>query len=385
MSNFAMLVTCLLVGLLLRRSGRLPDNAHMVLNAIILHVSLPAVTLRYLHDFRFDSADALWPVLMPWVLFVIGAALFYGVGRYIRLPAASVGALTLVGGLGNTSFVGLPMIEALHGSDGMGLGLLIDQLGSYLALSTLGILATAIYAAEGQASPREMARRVLTFPPFIAMVLALALIPVPFPAVLDQMLERIGDTLAPLALLSVGMQLRLEAVREHLRPLCLGLGYKLLMCPAMVVGLLWLGGAESRMVSRVTVIEAAMPPMIGAAVVASQANLAPRLVSLMIGVGHPDWAGNGADVALVVRGACGVSACFHHRPKTQPESQKPTDARRKASASSSKADVHGLTVVAGSQRCERCPNPGTRDGPSMRYVRPWPSRLYGIACVVALF
>lgn len=288
MSNFAMLVTCLLAGLLLRRSGRLPDNAHAALNAIILHVSLPAVTLRHLHDFRFDSGGALWPVLMPWALFAVGATLFYIVGRQLRLPAASVGALTLVGGFGNTSFVGLPMIETLQGSDGLGLGLLIDQLGSYLALSTLGILAAAMYTAGGRASPREMARRVLTFPPFVALMLALLLIPVPFPAVLDQMLARIGDTLAPLALLSVGMQLRLEALREHLRPLCLGLGYKLVLCPAMVVvALLWLGEAGPGMVSRVTVIEAAMPPMIGAAVVASQANLAPRLVSLMIGLGIP--------------------------------------------------------------------------------------------------
>lgn len=138
MSSFVMLVVCMVAGVLLRRSGRLPDNAHSVINTVILHVSLPAVTLRYLHDFRFDGG-ALWPVLMPWALFLIGAALFYLLGRVLNLPAASVGALTLLGGFGNTSFVGLPMIETLHGHEGMGLGLLIDQLGSYLALSTLGV------------------------------------------------------------------------------------------------------------------------------------------------------------------------------------------------------------------------------------------------------
>ena len=104
----------------------MPDNAHAVLNTVILHVSLPAVTLRYLHDFRFDSGAALWPVLMPWVLFLVGALLFYVAGRLMRLPLASVGALTLVGGFGNTSFVGLPMIESLHGADGLGLGLMVD-------------------------------------------------------------------------------------------------------------------------------------------------------------------------------------------------------------------------------------------------------------------
>jgi malate permease and related proteins len=286
MSNFAMLVVCLIAGVLLRRSGRVPDNAHTVINTVILHVSLPALTLRHLHDFQFDAAR-LWPVLMPWALFVIGAMLFYCVGRLLRLSAPSVGALTLVGGFGNTSFVGLPMIESLHGRDGLGLGLLIDQLGSYLALSTLGIVATAIYAVGDRASPREMVHRVATFPPFVALVAALLLVPVPFPPVLEQLLARIGDTLAPLALLSVGLQLRLDALREHLRPLCLGLGYKLLLCPALVVALLWLRGTDGGMASQVSVIEAAMPPMIGAAVVASQANLAPRLVSLMVGVGIP--------------------------------------------------------------------------------------------------
>jgi predicted permease len=286
MSNFWMLAICMAAGVLLRRFGRVPDNAHAVVNAVIVHLALPAVTLHYLHALHFE-AQFLWPVLMPWALFLIGAALFHGLGRVLRLPAASVGALTLVGGLGNTSFVGLPMIEALQGDDGLGLGLLIDQLGSYLALSTLGIAAAALYSADGLLSPRAMLQRVVRFPPFVAMLAALLLWPVPFDPVVDQTLVRIGGTLAPLALLSVGMQLRLDALRQYRGLLCIGLGFKLLACPALVVALLWAVGADGTMTHRVGVIESAMPPMIGAAVVASQANLAPRLVSLMVGLGIP--------------------------------------------------------------------------------------------------
>jgi predicted permease len=205
----------------------------------------------------------------------------------LRLPAASVGALTLVGGLGNTSFVGLPMIEALHGRDGLALGQVIDQMGSYLVLSTLGLAAAALYGANGRVAPREMLRQVASFPPFIALMRALLLSPVPFPPLLGQALTRIGDTLAPLALLSVGLQLRFDAQHEHGQLLCWGLGYKLLACPALVVCALWLAGAEVETVTRVSVIEAAMPPMIGAAIVAAQANLAPRLVSMMVGLGIP--------------------------------------------------------------------------------------------------
>ena len=130
-------------------------------------------------------------------------------------------------------------------------------------------------------------RRIFVFPPVIALALALLLRPLPFPQPLEIALARIGETLAPLALLSVGMQLQLGAIREHAQALALGLGYKLVLAPALVVGVLWLVGAAPDTTSQVSVIEAAMPPMIGAGIVAAQANLAPRLVSMMIGLGIP--------------------------------------------------------------------------------------------------
>ncbi|MBL8344298.1 MAG: transporter, partial [Rubrivivax sp.] len=102
MANLLMLATCLLAGWLLRRLHRVADHAHQALNAVIVHLSLPAVTLRTLHGFQFDR-DHLLPVLMPWVLFVFGALLFGSLGRALGLTRAQVGALTLVGGLGNTS------------------------------------------------------------------------------------------------------------------------------------------------------------------------------------------------------------------------------------------------------------------------------------------
>jgi predicted permease len=286
MSNLLMLFSCLAAGVLLRRFGRAPDNAHAALNAVIVHVALPALTLRYLRGFALDGRH-LAAVAMPWLLFAVGAALFWAIGRWRGWSRPTVGALTLVGGLGNTSFVGLPMIETLHGRDGLGLGLLIDQLGSYLVLSTAGVALATWYAAEQRLDARAMLRKVATFPPFVALVAALALSGVPFPAPLEGTLARIGDTLAPLALLSVGLQLRFDALREHAHALGVGLGYKLLVCPALVVLVLLAAGADATMTSRVSVIEAAMPPMIGAGIVAAQSRLAPALVSTMIGVGIP--------------------------------------------------------------------------------------------------
>ena len=65
MDNFLLLVATLFLGMLLRRSGRLPDNAHAAINGVIINVSLPAVTLLYVHNLKL-SAALLFPVAMAW-------------------------------------------------------------------------------------------------------------------------------------------------------------------------------------------------------------------------------------------------------------------------------------------------------------------------------
>ncbi len=136
MDNVIMLFACLAVGMALRWGKRVPDNAHTSINAFIIHVSLPAVTLLQVHSVVFDPA-LLYAALMPWLLFAASAVLFWAVGRLLRLPRTTIGALAVVGGLGNTSFMGLPMIEAFYGPGGMPTGIVVDQLGTYLVLSTV--------------------------------------------------------------------------------------------------------------------------------------------------------------------------------------------------------------------------------------------------------
>jgi malate permease and related proteins len=225
-----------------------------------------------------------YSVAMPWLLFAVGAGFFWTVSRVLRLTPATTGALMLAGGLANTSFVGLPMIETFYGRSDMAIGILIDQLGTYLVLSTLGIAVAAIYSA-GANCASDIVKRVLTFPPFLALVLALALMPVSYPGWLGDVLQRLGDTLSPLALVSVGLQLRLEHLRGNTSSLALGLSFKLLLAP-LIVAILYIGLLRATgEVIRVTVFEAAMGPQIGGAIVAIQHGLNPPLITLMVGIG----------------------------------------------------------------------------------------------------
>ena len=283
MDNIAMLCICFLIGIALRWLHLVPEGTHAGINAFIINVSLPAVILAQIHTVSYRPSMAV-AAIMPWVLFTVGALIFGLLGWMLRLPKRTTGALIVMGGLGNTSFIGLPMIKSFYGTQWMPVGIIVDQLGTYLVLSTVGILVIC-FCAEGAVTRREMAKRILTFPPLIALVLAGVLLPVSYPAWLSSTLLRLGNTLAPLALVSVGLQLRLVALRGNYRLLAAGLGFKLLLAPAIVaalfLGVLGLRGPTTD----VTLFEAGMAPQIGGSIVAIQYGLDAKLITLMVGVG----------------------------------------------------------------------------------------------------
>jgi len=283
LNNLILLILCFIAGMLLRHFRRMPDNAPATLNSFIIHVSLPALTLLYIHQLKL-SADVLLVGLMAWVVLALAVGFFWLIGRWLRLSRASTGALMLTAGLGNTSFFGLPMVEAYYGKEGIATAILADQFGSFFALSVLGITVAGIYSS-GLPTAAQIARRIALFPPFISLVAALLLIPVEYADWFSALLKRLGDTLAPLALLSVGMQLRLGHLAEHKRNLAIGLGFKLALAPLAVYFLyVTLLGAHGQPI-QVTLFEAAMPPMITSAIVASEHDLNPPLANSMVAAG----------------------------------------------------------------------------------------------------
>ena len=283
MNNLILLILCFVAGMLLHRFRRLPENAHVTLNNFIIYVSLPALTLLYIHDLKINGNVALMAA-MAWIFFALAAVFFWLVGRWLNWSRSTTGAMMLMGGLGNTSFFGLPMIEAFYGHENVGSGIIVDQLGSFLVLSICGIIVAGVYST-GRPTTGEIVRRIVLFPPFIALVLALLLIPVDYPEWLTVILKRMGDTLAPLALLAVGFQLRLGHLRGNGRNLALGLAFKLVLAP-LVLYLLYvpLLGAHGQAI-QVTLFESAMPPMITAAILATEHDLDPPLATLMVAVG----------------------------------------------------------------------------------------------------
>ena len=129
MNNIILLFVCLLLGMGLRITRRLPENAHVALNAFIINISLPALIILQIHHVTLQT-QLVFSIAMPWLMFALGVGFFWMLSAHLKFSRETAGALMLAGGLANTSFVGLPMIEAFFGASNMATGILIDQLAS---------------------------------------------------------------------------------------------------------------------------------------------------------------------------------------------------------------------------------------------------------------
>jgi predicted permease len=283
MSALLLLVACLLLGVLIARTARPPAALAHSLNWWVLNVAFSALVLHLTPSLRFDWQ--LWFLAASmWLVFLGAWALFATLGRVLKWPRARVGALTLASGFGATAFIGFPMVETLRGQDALKLAVVADQLGCFLAVAVGGTMIAALYSGRS-AQPAAIARRVLTFPPLISLgVGAMVGVAGGWPDAVDAILERVGATLIPLALFSVGLQLRLQFQSGQLGALGLALGYKLALAPLFI----WLAGLAigvSDGILTVAVLEAAMAPQITATILAEQSDLEPQLGATVLGIG----------------------------------------------------------------------------------------------------
>lgn len=288
MAHFIFIAGYLAIGLLLQRSRQFPQNTGQVLNAFVIYVALPAVVLQKIPTLEFGK-ELLYPALIPWILLALTVPTVLGLSKLFRWSRMTTGALLIIVPLGNTSFVGFPMVEAFFGPEGIPYALLYDQLGSFFILSIYATIIVAIYSHEPDAATQRpsaaaIAKRIACFPPFIALVVALLLRGHPYPAAISDFIDALAITLVPVIMVAVGFQLKLRVPKEDHAPLFWALGLKLIAMPAVALLILY-GFGLDQLVVQVTIMEAAMPAMISAGALAIMAGLAPTLTAAVVGYG----------------------------------------------------------------------------------------------------
>ena len=288
MINFIIIFSFLSLGIIAKRFITEQQAATDHLNKLVINIIIPAVILLNAPDLLADKS--LLPLIYsPWVILLFSALMILSLAKVFAWNRSTTAALLLMGTLGNTSFLGFPMIEALLNRDALQYAVVYDQIGNFLALAIFGTSIIAIYG-EGKSSPniKDIGLRIIRFPPFIFLVLtislkAMALDPKDF-SLLAEVVTPITYLLTPVTMFIIGLNFSINIAEHQKSAFICGLVIKLIAAPFMMY--LWARNlTENTLMLQTLTLEAGMPPMVTAAALAMSANLERKLCASMVAIG----------------------------------------------------------------------------------------------------
>lgn len=259
-----------------------PD-AHKGINTWVLYLALPAVSFKYLPKVHW-SYEMLFPIIGT-LFIAVGSMIFMKYySRYKSYSERSRRTLELISGYSNTSFIGFPLISAFFGEEMLSIAIICDQT-MFLGLSTLGIIAALKGGSRNSdgVSARFILNRLITFPPLVGCIAALLLSSFLDLSVAEPFFDKLAATVGPLALFSVGLQLKFNGWLKLRSQIAMSMLYKLVLAPLLLFGLALIIGLKGD-IAKITIFEAAMPTLVTSSIIAEQFKLNTKLTNITIGI-----------------------------------------------------------------------------------------------------
>lgn len=246
-----------LLGVLLRVTGLLSADDAKPLNTLLLYVAMPALIFVTVRRETLNPALVMMP-LVGWIIAIVGLGISWALARALKLKGPTAGAFILLATFGNTGYIGYPIASAMLGDPGLVRAIISDVFGNTAAVIVLGTLVAGHYGDHDEKV--SVVKEVLTFPPFIALALALVLHSVPIPHPVTNWLDALGKLVVPMVMIAVGLTLKPKALAGHLPHASAAGLVKLVVLPvvALGVGALLLHDSASL---RVAVLQAGVSSM----------------------------------------------------------------------------------------------------------------------------
>lgn len=203
MLQVAAIALLFLAGVLLRQRAWLGVRHGSWLLRLVFNVGLPALILGSLSRAQLEPALVRLPLIACTVMLTVGAAAAV-LARVLRLARPTAGALIVSAMAMNLAFV-FPLVLALRGSEALA-RIVVFDIGNAVTQGTIVNLAAAHFGRHAAHFGAAL-RRVVTSPPFIAVVAAMLInhYELPVHQVLLRGLQILGQAIALLVVLAMGL------------------------------------------------------------------------------------------------------------------------------------------------------------------------------------
>jgi hypothetical protein len=274
--QFILLIGLIIFGFVLTRIGWLGSYAVSWGNRYVIYVALPVVALAKIPGLQMQT-DLLVLVVTP-VLILLGSVFLFQFILKSYFNESERLVLTLTSGLGNCSFVGFPLIVFYFGADSLSYGAIFDQM-TFLMMASVG---QAMIVRDSGVGFLGVVKKIATFPVFIAVLVALF---IPDGLYANWLILSFGGVIHSLSVVAMIIIGYLIATHVNLRiphSALVGLGYKLVLAPAMAYVVLLYMDLSLENLEEVSILEASMAPQTSICLMLLENNKLPYLVSQIL-------------------------------------------------------------------------------------------------------
>ncbi len=283
LKNLFAVLLYFLIGYLSRKRGLFPENASDSFIKFIIYFSFPSLVIYNVYNLHI-TGSVFYIISLGWFTVIFSIFISFFIGKVLKMDKKTHASFIMMSTFGNTSFLGFPFQLAFLGEEGLRYAVIFDQLASFLPVSLLSPFILA-YGQEKENASIDW-KRIVTFPPFFTLVFSFLLKPfIQIPDFILESLHILGMTVVPLALFSVGFNLRFSSVWDRKKDVLIVLFLKMIFVPATVVFLLYISGVEFSIPIKSAILEISMPPMVLASIFVIGADLDKNLAVSSVGLG----------------------------------------------------------------------------------------------------
>lgn len=288
---YTQLIGLVLLGFIL--GSKLPKQVPTYLGQFLFWIGVPISIVAFLRG--ADLSGAIWIApIFAWLAILLGAGLAW---TWINLAGEmgrcatddsfwskpTQGSFLLAAMVGNTGYIGYPVILALVGTKYFGWALFYDLLGTTLGAYGLGVVVAAGFG-KGFQSHWQLTKAILINPALWSLGFGLLCRQLPLPKLAQLSLQGLGWTIVSLSLVLIGMRLQQLNSWHNLPRASIGLVIKMLLVPFILGSSLSLFGITGAP-RLVIVLQMAMPPAFATLVIAEAYNLDRDLAVTSLAVG----------------------------------------------------------------------------------------------------
>ncbi len=283
--QFGLFYGFILIGYLLARlSGKGKETNHY-LNLILINILIPILFIYTLLTASPDAMTELPTIIAIAVLVhLLGPALMYIHLKRRDYDNSTQGVFYICVTFNNALFIPLPLVLMIIGSAGLPI-VIIFSLTQMILLATLGSFMGAVFGGEN-GGYRKVTKDALTFPPFIAAILAVILFLANFqlPENIAYYFSFTGPVTTYLALIAVGLGVGVRFSLVEIRAALEVVGIRQFLIPIITIPIIIFSGL-SHLPASILILEALMPPAVLTVIYAKSFNLDSEKASTIVTVG----------------------------------------------------------------------------------------------------